>query len=597
MVDLVACGPQPTQQWRQTLRVGETMRLGRAPRDTGGWAVPWDYLISREHADVQWNGDELLVRCLPTARNPVYYRERPTAEFAVSVGEEFRIGTTRFRLETTAAEPRTDDEEPSGIEERSFSARELRQVVFGNAGGRMEVLCQLPRLISRSRTDEEFAGHLTDLLLAAIPRSDAVAVIAGDDPDESAHGAPSLLRWNSRQTDLSGFRPSQGLVQAAVTRGESVVHIWSDLPDEEPVYTVSANFEWAYCTPIPGRGGRVWCLYVSGQRDPAQAGGVLSADDLKGDVRFTQLLAQFIGAIRKVRRLENQQAGMAQFFSPAVMESLTDSRADVILTPRESEITVLLCDLRGFSRAAERARQDLRALLDRVSAALGVMTRSILRYDGVVADFQGDAAVGFWGWPLRSPDGPLLAARAALLIQSEFQQAEQQSGSHLHDFRIGIGIAHGQAVAGKVGTDQQSKIGAFGPVVELGGRLESLTKTLRAPILLDEVTTEFLRQHLPPAEGRVRRLGRLRPAGGNEVLSPGELLPAEGRGSSLTDDDLRRFEQAVSAVGDGRWDEALRHLESLPATDRTKDFLMISIALNDYHPPTGWDGVVDLPGK
>ncbi|MBW3541435.1 MAG: adenylate/guanylate cyclase domain-containing protein [Planctomycetes bacterium] len=599
MPDLIAVGQQRTQQWRHPVPEGEWVRLGRAPKDTSGWAVPWDYLISREHADLRWGDGRLEVRVLDAAKNPIYFHERPTTEFSLQVGEEFRIGSTRFKLH--GEDSRGDSREESSVEERSYGLGELKAEDFGNSASRLEVLAKLPSLISKSRSDEEFAKHLVELLLLATPRADAAAVVGFDDDSNTSDREPDLLRWKARGDELTEFRPSRGLMRATLERQQSVVHVWNDAAEPGTgggqMYTSSADLEWAFATPIVGKSGRSWCLYCSGKFGNGRGEPVTDPDDLRGDVRFSQLLGQFCGAIRRVRRLENQQVGLAQFFSPAVMEALTDSQTDIILEPRKSEISVLFCDMRGFSRKAEQSRQELRALLTRVSEALNVMTRSILRFDGVVADFQGDAALGFWGWPVEPQDGALPACRAALAIQGEFQRAQEIAGSPLHDFRVGIGVAHGIAIAGKIGTDDQAKVGAFGPVVTLGSRLEAMTKALRTPILVDEATMNFVKQSLPPEEGRCRRLGRVRPPGMEEALLIAELLPPESPECSVTDEQIVTFEAAVDALLEGRWSRSLRYLDELPATDRVKDFLMIFIALNDYEPPPDWDGVITLPRR
>ena len=575
------------------------VRLGRAPQDSDSLAVPWDYLISRDHADVCWQDGRLQVRCLPSAKNPIYYHEKPVTEFELKVGEAFRIGQTLFKLDGAGAYPEPRHEE-SSLEERSFGLNELRNAEFGNSEDRLEVLARLPRLISKTRDDDEFATHLVELLLAAIPRADAAAVVGFDDDGTLGELQPTLVRWSSRMADNAEFRPSHGLMRASIIRGESVVHVWNEAESTSsrgPGYTASSDLEWAFSTPILGQSGRAWCLYVSGSFGSVRGEKLHDVDDLKGDIRFSQLLAQFIGAIRRVRRLEHQQVGLAQFFSPKVMESLTDSHADVILEPRESEITVLFCDMRGFSRKSERAKHNLRELLNRVSSALGVMTRSILTYDGVVADFQGDAALGFWGWPVPTQDGPLPACRAALVIQNEFRRANLRPNSALFDFRVGIGIAHGTAIAGKIGTDDQAKVGAFGPVVNLGSRLEGMTKHLRAPILIDEITMNWVKEQMSPLEGRCRRLGRIRPYGMEDAEMVAELLPPVDEDPTISDEHIADFEAAVDALLGGDWSLALRYLDRLPATDRAKDFLMIFIAFNEYEPPPDWDGVITMPAK
>ena len=87
----------------------------------------------------------------------------------------------------------------------------------------------------------------------------------------------------------------------------------------------------------------------------------------------------------------------------AVVESLIGSPSQDVLTPAERDITVLFCDVRGFSRQAEQLQDQLPRLLESVRAALGVMVNCIIERDGTIADLQGDAALGFWGWPVSLP--------------------------------------------------------------------------------------------------------------------------------------------------------------------------------------------------
>jgi len=324
---------------------------------------------------------------------------------------------------------------------------------------------------------------------------------------------------------------------------------------------------------------------------------IADATDLQADVKFTELLAEVIGAVRRVNQLERQQAGLRQFFAPAILSALGDDLNTELLEPRECEVTVLFCDLRGFSRHAEHEAHNLIGLLGRVSRALGVMTEQISRYGGVTGDFQGDAALGFWGWPFPSDEAPLNACRAALGIRRAFLEARQVEGHPLQDFQIGIGIAHGRAVAGKIGTEDQVKVTVFGPVVNLASRLESMTRQLRAPVLLDENTARIVRERLDRTVGRVRRLARVLPAGLETPVLVSELLPPESDMPDLTDAHLERFEQGVEHFLEGRWEEAYRCLHSMPASDRAQDFLTLLITQHNRIAPDDWDGIVRLGQK
>lgn len=588
MAELVVCGPEPMQRWRRPIPLGEVVRIGRAPRS--GWAVPWDALISREHAELQMVGGQLRVRRLDASRNPIYYQDADNSDFLVKAGEQFRIGRTVFQL--VAAE--IEEDAPSPSAERSFHPDELRKVAFQNADQRLEVLAKLPKAIMQTTSDEDLASRVVSLVLEAIPTAEAASVVVFD--DFSANANPKMIRWDNRGDALGRFTPSRRLMLKSLQLGQGLLHIWADRDESNPAFTVSGSLDWAFCMPFRGDACHGWCLYVSGQKD-GLPGSTIGEEQLKGDLRFAELLSEFIGSIRQVRMLSRQQAGLAQFFSPQVLETLRHNDAEQHLEPKESDITVLFCDVRGFSKKSEQAQQNLRELLDRVSDALGVMTCGIIKYDGVIADFQGDAALGFWGWPSPREDDRLSACRAALQIQQEFQKARETPGHSLSGFQVGIGVAHGRAIAGKIGTTEQVKVGVFGPTVNLGARLEGLTKMLNASILLDEATAEYVREALPPSEGRLRRMGCFRPAGMNQEMTLTQLLPPLELEPSVTDDAIVRYEAAMKLFEAGNWQDALNQLNTLPEHDHGKDFVSQFITQNHGEPPQNWNGVIVMQSK
>ena len=340
---------------------------------------------------------------------------------------------------------------------------------------------------------------------------------------------------------------------------------------------------------------RGWCLYCAGKiAVTVGSGQFLTEDDLKGDLRFAELLADFIGSIKQVRFFESQHARLSQFLPPAVIEELREDDHEEVLQPKETDITVLFCDVRGFARKAELAQQNLTELLGRVSAALRIVTVAIVEYDGVIADFRADAALGFWGWPNPQPDGPLLAARAALEIQSEFEKARKNAGYPLADFHVGIGIADGRAIAGQIGNEEQSKVGVFGPAVELARRLQEMTIRLQAPIVMNEVTAEFVRENLSVVEGRCRDLGKLGAIGAAGGTIVTELLPPADQPGAISDETIKDFHCALDAFAERQRDDAAMLLDRLPSEHRTKDYILSFIGANDYQAPANWDGVIPI---
>jgi adenylate cyclase len=162
---------------------------------------------------------------------------------------------------------------------------------------------------------------------------------------------------------------------------------------------------------------------------------------------------------------------------------------------------------------------------------------------------------------------------------------------------MGIGIATGRAVAGKMGTSDQAKVGVFGPVVNLGARLEGMTKLLQTPILLDETTARLARQQVPARAARFRRVAKVKPYGLDSALTVTELLPPLSELPQLRDEHLAYYEAALDALLAGRWAEAYELLHKIPPEDRGKDFLTVYIAQHNRVAPPGWDGVIPLQRK
>ena len=305
-----------------------------------------------------------------------------------------------------------------------------------------------------------------------------------------------------------------------------------------------------------------------------------------------ELAASTVGSVGDVRLLQRRTAALGQFFSPPVREAVSAGDLEIELAPRETHVAVLFCDLRGFSRSSEQSADDLFGLLHRVSESLGTMTRLILAHGGVIGDFHGDAAMGFWGWPLPQPDRVARACRAALAIRSAFEQAAARDHHALAGFRVGMGLATGRAVAGKIGTVDQVKVTAFGPVVNLAARLEGMTRSLGTAILIDQATADAA----PAATGAGSGPGAAaclgptlraakRPAGVRVVSrSPRRCLAPQSSD----------YPRALEAFRQGHWDQARQLLEPAAADDPAARFLLDFMALQAHQVPAGWTGVIPL---
>jgi len=596
MAELMVRGESESQLQRRTLPLREPIILGR---DAAFWTIPWERWLSRKHLELNWDGESLNVVKLPEAVNPIFFRGEPTTSFTMRRGDCFVVGRTTFTLNidgTSLPTPTPDNSQL--LNSFSVSAEDLRQVPFRDAPHRLDVLGHLTKVIFSALNDAEMFSQATNLLLEGIRRADAIALVAIDGESSKVR----IIHADRRLISEDEFRPSRRLIDEAVTRQKkSVIHVWSDAKQEtSQQFTLQGNFDWAFCTPLRGDASKGMGIYVTGRLTESEPSSILApwrTNDLSEDAKFTELVADILSALRQTQSLQHRQSVLSHFFSPTVLKLLSTADPERALRPQETDVTVLFCDLRGFARKVESSAENLSAILERVSAALGVMSTAILTQKGVVADFLGDCAMGFWGWPIPQADDVRQACEAALAIRKAFEQFARLADHPLADFKVGIGIATGRAVAGQIGSRDQAKITAFGPSVNLASRLEGLTKIMRVPILIDEATAGIIAENVPADVARCRRLAKIRPYGLEHPLVVSELLPPVGDDSEHSDEHLAIYEAALAAFLDRRWTESYEQLHRIPARDLGKDFLLGYILQHNHTPPADWDGVIQIDAK
>lgn len=592
MWQILVQGQDPRQRAKQLLDPGKPYVIGRSV--DCDIPVPWEKWLSREHVRLATSAAGVTVSKMNSSVNPVFFDGEDRDTMTLTAGQQFVIGQTSFLLrEMQPMSPLPH----VPIQEISFSNLELQQVQFEDADRRMEALARLPAVIAMGLNQEEQAANLVSLVLAGIRHAEAAAVVALNPQD-----GVRVIAWERRKEAQGTFRPSVSLIRDAIREWKSVLHVWEKNAEVTSDYTVQSEFDWSFCTPAARQGSEGWGIYVAGQLDEPLHDKHPMRRNLQSDVRFAQLIGEVISSSDRTNRMEGQLSVLRQFLSPPILKALeeTGRKGELnvdLLQPRVCQVTVLFCDLRGFSQQAEEMMNDLPGLLARVNGALEVMTSGILNHGGVTGDFLGDAVLGFWGWPFPSDEAPLKACRAALEIRREFLRIQRDRNHPLADFRVGIGVAHGRAVAGKIGTGGRVSVTVFGPVVNLASRLEGMTKRLHVPVVLDEATAQLARQGLSPDEARIRLLAHVRPYGMETPLLVSELLPPTGEFSDLTDAQLQKFEEGVRQFQAGHWEAAYRSLHEMPSSDQAQDFLLAHITQHNRVAPSSWKGIVELSGK
>jgi adenylate cyclase len=191
--------------------------------------------------------------------------------------------------------------------------------------------------------------------------------------------------------------------------------------------------------------------------------------------------------LRERREREQTMREFQRFVNPHVVQELM-AHGGLSRAGESRQITILFSDIRGFTTLSEkRTPQQIVELLNRYFT---LQVEVVFRHGGSLDKFIGDCIMAFWGAPLDDPQHARHAVEAALEMAEVLQRFKRELGEQDADFDVGIGIHSGPAVVGLIGSDQRREYTAIGDTVNLGSRIEGLTKGV-SRILVSRDTMEL----------------------------------------------------------------------------------------------------------
>jgi adenylate cyclase len=168
-----------------------------------------------------------------------------------------------------------------------------------------------------------------------------------------------------------------------------------------------------------------------------------------------------VGELERVGRLR-------RFLAPQVAELLVNSGDDVIKSHRR-DISVVFCDLRGFTAFSETAEpEEVMGVLSEYHACLGAL---IHKHEGTLDKFAGDGLMVLFNDPVKCDQPALRAVTMALEMRDAIAQLAVKWRKYGHQLGFGLGIAHGYATIGQIGFEGRYDYSAIGSVVNLASRL------------------------------------------------------------------------------------------------------------------------------
>lgn len=252
------------------------------------------------------------------------------------------------------------------------------------------------------------------------------------------------------------------------------------------------------------------------------------------------------------------RSAFGRYLAPSLVEELANRPEQLKLGGEERELTVLFCDIRGFTALSEnRSPEELTTLLN---ACLTPLTDCLLKSGATIDKYMGDAIMAFWNAPLDVPDHRNRAIACALDMLAALDRLNAGQQTKL---KIGIGLHSGLCCVGNLGSEQRFSYSAIGDAVNLASRVEGLTKQYGCDILLTEAVAEQANGFALLPVDRVAVVGRGEPVTLFSVLGGPETVQ-----SSAYEHLKHRQDDFLAAYREGEWSKALERLIALDVEDR-----------------------------
>ena len=276
-----------------------------------------------------------------------------------------------------------------------------------------------------------------------------------------------------------------------------------------------------------------------------------------------------------------------QYIPPSLVEEIDESGEEISLEGESREMSVLFSDVRGFTTISEGL--DAIELTRMMNEFLTPFTSAIQKHRGTIDKYMGDCVMAFWGAPLSDADH----ARHALLAAFDMVAAVKSLDEPFRAkgwpaIRVGVGIASGDMNVGNMGSEFRIAYTVMGDTVNLGSRLEGLTKQYGVDIIVNARTVGLVTDFTFRELDLVRVKGKNKPVAIFEPLGPGGEISRE------IAQELALYSSALAAYRQKDWNVAQGSFQTLK--DRT-DHLLYNVYLDRIEqfrsepPPDDWDGV------
>ncbi|MFA5184974.1 MAG: adenylate/guanylate cyclase domain-containing protein [Patescibacteria group bacterium] len=287
------------------------------------------------------------------------------------------------------------------------------------------------------------------------------------------------------------------------------------------------------------------------------------------------------------RQRRELKTAFSRYVSPSVVDVIIADPSKLKLGGERKRMTVLFSDICGFTSISEKLTPE--KLVEVLNKYLSRMTAIVFEESGVLDKYIGDAVMAFWNAPFEQPDHAYRAVATALKMQTVLDEMNSKKEFGDVEIRIGVGINTGDMVVGNVGGEARFDYTVIGDNVNLGSRLESLTRQYKVGVIVTEATaTEVGERILFRHLDKVAVKGKKEPAVIFEAIAEtAAATPEQKKSAELFDAAFAKYLAKDFTGCSAACDEVLKLKADDFAAQQLKERAAHFVA---EPPPADWDG-------
>jgi adenylate cyclase len=282
------------------------------------------------------------------------------------------------------------------------------------------------------------------------------------------------------------------------------------------------------------------------------------------------------------------------YVPPELVDEMVKDPDSYSMKAANKELTVMFCDMRGFTKLSEKMEPtQLQELLNEVFNRL---TDIIRRNKGTIDKYMGDCVMAFWGAPVDIPNHAHMAVKTAMEMANAVRAInEEHRAKGIPEIGVGIGLNTGTMCVGDMGSDVRRSYTVIGDSVNLGSRLEGLSKAYGVDIVVSETTRKLAADFVWQELDRVRVKGKEQAV---SIYCP--VAPADAP-EKAAHDELKTWSAFLKAYRAQDWDPcdlAMLNLQRMNAKKYLYELYserVASMRLLPFDP--GWDGATNFETK